>query len=297
MREVFQVLDKIIDSDMPVIIQGESGTGKELVARAIHYNGPFSHGKFVSENCAALPSQLLESILFGHEKGAFTGAHQNRKGLFEVASGGTLFLDEIGEMSPAMQVKILRAIQEGEIRPLGANYSIHVKVRIISASNQNLQDLVHNGKFRKDLYYRLRGIDIHLPPLRERREDIPLLVKHFLKEFSEGKMKISRAAARLLYHYNWPGNIQEMRNSLERATLICGQGEIQAEDLPEEIRGHQKPSLPKGTLPFLEAKKQFERNYLTDLLQVHSGNITRAATATGLYRQYLHRLLKKHKLQ
>jgi len=173
---------------------------------------------------------------------------------------------------------------------------VKVKFNLISASNQDLKTLVEQGKFRKDLYYRLRGFEVFLPPLRKRQEDIPLLVKHFLEEFSKGKIRLSRAAARLFYNYSWPGNIRELRNCLERACLVSGHGEIQIEDLPTEIQEAKTPALPDGVLPFLEAKKNFEKEYLQSLVKQYNGNITRAAAATGLYRQYLHRLLKKHKL-
>lgn len=296
MREIFALLDKVGHTSMAVLIEGESGTGKELVARAIHAAGAQSKGPFVAENCAAIPPALLESILFGHTKGAFTGAHQDHKGLFEAADGGTLFLDEIGEMSAALQVKLLRALQEGEIRPVGANYLVKTNVRIIAASNRRLRDLVDKGHFRKDLYYRLRGIDLTLPPLRERLEDLPLLIKHFLAEFSGGQVRLSREAENLFANYDWPGNVRELRHTLERLCVTLKAGEVQASDLPAELQNAKTPQMPKGTLPFLVAKKKFEETYLAELMQAHGGNVTRAAAATGLYRQYLHRLLKKYKI-
>ncbi len=222
--QVLQLLDKVIDSDVPILIQGESGTGKELVAKAIHENGPRHKAPFVSENCAAIPATLLESELFGYRRGAFTGAERDKTGLFEHANGGTLFLDEIGETSLEMQKKLLRALQDGEIRPVGGKETIHVDVRIISASNKNLSQLIQEGKFREDLYYRLNVIAVNLPPLRARREDIPLLVDHFLgkiaRERGAEKRAISEAAVFRLINREWRGNIRELESTIRKAVAL-----------------------------------------------------------------------------
>ncbi|MCA9314101.1 MAG: sigma 54-interacting transcriptional regulator [Planctomycetes bacterium] len=222
MREVFRLLDKVTDSDVPVLIHGESGTGKELVARALHFNGARKNGPFVSENCAAIPETLLESELFGYTKGSFTGATADRKGLFEAANGGTLLLDEIGDMPLDMQKKLLRALQEGEIRRIGGRQSIPLDVRIVAASNQDLRSLCDQGRFREDLFYRLNVIAVTLPPLRDRREDIPLLVEHFLEEAARkgSPRTVSEEAMKALCAYGWPGNVRELRNEVQRAAAL-----------------------------------------------------------------------------
>ncbi len=233
-QEVFRLLDKVTDFDVSILIQGESGTGKELIAKAIHFNGPRKEKTFIIQNCSAIPETLLESELFGHAKGAFTGAHQERKGLFEEADQGTLFLDEIGDMTPGMQAKLLRAIQEGEIRPVGGERTIKVNVRIISATNKDLKNAVKKEEFREDLYYRLNGVTVNLPPLRERREDILLLMDHFVKDFVEknsvpGK-SFSPEAKALLLSYPWPGNVRELENTIKSAYVIAQDEQIQVED-------------------------------------------------------------------
>ncbi len=224
MRELFHLLDKVTDSDVPILVQGESGTGKELVARAIHFNGPRKDRAFISENCAAIPESLLESELFGYKKGSFTGATADKKGLFEAANGGTLFLDEIGDMDMSMQKKLLRVLQESEVRPVGGNRPIPVDVRILAASNQDLRKLCAEGRFREDLYYRLAVITVDLPPLRERRDDIPALVERFLDEFAESnattRMTISDDAMAALERHDWPGNVRELRNEVHRAAAL-----------------------------------------------------------------------------
>jgi transcriptional regulator with GAF, ATPase, and Fis domain len=223
MRRVFETLDKVIDSDVPVLIHGESGTGKELVARAIHENGPRKHKPYVSENCAAISETLLESELFGHVRGAFTDAHADKPGLFEIADGGTLFLDEIADMSPGMQSKLLRALQDGEIRRVGGKRAINVDVRVIAASNRMLRNQIKRGEFREDLYYRLNVITIELPPLRERREDVPTLVQHFLDRIaaeSGSRHRITREALAILGRYDWPGNVRELENEMRRACAL-----------------------------------------------------------------------------
>jgi transcriptional regulator with GAF, ATPase, and Fis domain len=240
MQEVFRLLDRVTDSNVPVLVQGESGTGKELVARAIHFNGPRKAARFVSENCAAITETLLESELFGHVRGAFTGATADRKGLFELADGGTLFLDEIGDMSLEMQKKLLRTLQSGELRRVGGKDVVRVDVRIISASNRELKELIRQGAFREDLFYRLNVVTIALPPLRERRDDVPLLVDHFLeaiaKESGRPKCGVDEEALRLMAAYPWPGNIRELENELRRLTALSPDGRIDAALLKPEIR-------------------------------------------------------------
>ncbi|MFH1231759.1 MAG: sigma 54-interacting transcriptional regulator [Planctomycetota bacterium] len=230
MREVYKLLDKAITADYPVVIQGETGTGKELVAKALHFNGLRKAKPFVSENCAALASGVLESELFGHIKGAFTGAISDKKGLFELADGGTLFLDEVSIMDQEMQKKLLRVLQECEIRPVGGKNPIKVNVRIISATNQDLKQLVQKGSFRDDLYYRLNVITINLPPLRERQEDVPLLVNYFLEKIAGDtntrKKSINAEALRLLVDYNWPGNVRELENEIKRCCALTGESEL-----------------------------------------------------------------------
>ena len=234
MQEVFRLMDKVTDFNVPILIQGESGTGKELVAKAVHYNGPRRDKAFIIQNCSALTDTLLESELFGHVKGAFTGALQDRRGLFVEADQGTLFLDEIGDMSPSMQAKLLRAIQEGEIRPVGGGKVILVDVRIISATNRDLKKAVEKGEFREDLYYRLNGVTIQLSPLRERREDILLLAERFLDDFSREteipRGGLSPEAKKLLLSYPWPGNVRELENTIKNACVIAQQEEILVED-------------------------------------------------------------------
>ncbi|MDQ7779961.1 MAG: sigma 54-interacting transcriptional regulator, partial [Planctomycetota bacterium] len=256
LQNVFRTLDRITASDFPVIIEGESGTGKELIARALHFNGPRGKYRFVSENCAAISETLLESELFGHKRGSFTGANQDRKGLFEMAHQGTLFLDEIGNMSLEMQKKLLRAIQEGEIRPVGGKNTIKVDVRIVSASNQNLRELVARGQFREDLFYRINVVRIVLPPLRERKEDIPLLVERFLHniahEADQPPKKISREAMRNLLEYDWPGNVRELENEMRRAVALS-EDIILPDALGEEVRSgvklHGRPTRAAEASP------------------------------------------------
>ncbi|MEW6745292.1 MAG: sigma-54 dependent transcriptional regulator [Planctomycetota bacterium] len=240
MLRVFGLIDRVAPSKVPVLIQGESGTGKELIARAIHEQSPQRQNRYITENCAAVPETLLESELFGYKKGAFTGAERDRKGLFEVAHKGTLFLDEVGDMSLSMQKKLLRVLQDGEIRPVGSGTTVHVDVRLISASNKLLRDLVDRGLFREDLYYRLNTVTIELPPLRDRREDIPTLVEFFLKRVA-GEMGIApppltSAALERLQAYRWPGNVRELENELRRCLALLETGKaVDVDDLSGEI--------------------------------------------------------------
>jgi len=240
MQEVFKIIERVANTDSTVLILGESGTGKELVARALHFNSRRQNGRFVPINCSALPEYLLESELFGHRKGAFTGAIQDKKGLFEEANGGTIFLDEIATMSPVLQSRLLRVLQEGEVRRVGDNTPTYVNVRVVAATNENLEQRVKEGKFREDLYYRLNVIPIKLPPLRERKDDIPLLVSHFLKDkkhpVSGKPFRVTKAAMDALMSYNWPGNVRELENAIERATALSEDEIINFSDLPPIIQ-------------------------------------------------------------
>ncbi len=256
MQKIFKLIDRITPTNVPVFVHGESGTGKELVAKAIHYNGPRQRKKLISENCAAVAETLLESELFGYVRGAFTGADRDRKGVFEMADGGTLFLDEVGEMSLAMQKKLLRVLQEGEVRRVGGKETIPVDVRIISASNKNLMELIEKGEFRQDLFYRLNVVQVNLPPLRDRKEDIPLLVDHFLGEgleAQEPKMRLTADAIEALMRYNWPGNIRELKNVVDRAKIMADGNVITRDALMFD--GHISPSSeplsPLGNVPAL----------------------------------------------
>jgi DNA-binding NtrC family response regulator len=249
MREVLGMVERVAPTDATVLVQGESGTGKEQIARAIHQNSPRKNEAFVPINCGALPENLLESELFGHVKGAFTGAHQNKKGLFEEADGGTLFLDEIGEMTPPTQVKLLRVLQDGEVRRVGGNTGIKTDVRIVAATNQNLHTNIEEGAFRVDLYYRLQVILLHLPPLRERREEILPLAEHYLKNYSQKFRKpihgFSPAAQAALHEYSWPGNIRELINAVERSVILCQEEQVQPDDLALRLN---LPSLRNGDI-------------------------------------------------
>ncbi|HEX4947940.1 MAG TPA: sigma-54 dependent transcriptional regulator, partial [Blastocatellia bacterium] len=309
MQKVYDLIAKVAATDITVLIRGESGTGKELVARAIHdQSASRRHGQFVAMNCAAMPSELIESELFGHEKGSFTGAAQQRKGKFEAADGGTIFLDEIGDMSLTTQAKLLRVLEERKIERLGASHSIPVDVRVISATNVDLEKAVEVGKFRADLYYRLRVVQINLPPLHERASDIPLLATHFLKTYATRYglkcTEISPAALARLTAYSWPGNIRELRNVIERSAVLADGTSLQPQDLPEEFHSRNKPTdtaiitaaeewLPVPYLEdFREARKAFERAYIERCLMETNGNVTRAAEKVGMHRQSLQQKLK-----
>ena len=240
MQEIFSLIERVAKTTSTVLVRGESGTGKELIARAVHQASPRSEARFLSINCGALPENLLESELFGHEKGAFTGAVREKKGLFQEADGGTLFLDEIGEMTPSMQVKLLRALQDKHIRRVGGSQEAPVDVRIIAATNRDLAERIESGDFREDLYYRINVIPIHLPPLRQRREDIPLLVEFFIKKFSESMgfdepKPISVEALRTLEQYDWPGNVRELENTVERALALALEDRLTTRDLPAQV--------------------------------------------------------------
>ncbi len=296
MQQVFLLLDRITDSEVPVLIQGESGTGKELVARAIHFNGPRKDRRFVSENCAAIPETLLESELFGHVRGSFTGAVVDKKGLFEVASCGTLFLDEIGDMPVEMQKKLLRALQEGEIRRVGGKDMIKVDVRIISASNKDLRQLLEEKRFREDLYYRLNVLTVNLPPLRDRREDIPLLVEHFLgvlaAETHTPPKRLDPRALNLVMNHSWPGNVRELENEVRRAVALSGDV-IRPDELSPEARGESRRDAAQRYLErplkdlVKEASDEVERSAILAVLQHTSWNKQSAAQILGISRPTL----------
>jgi len=247
MRQVYEIIEKVAQTRASVLITGESGTGKELIARAIHFNSPRSDKPFVSVNCSALPETLLESELFGHERGAFTGAVTRRKGRFELAHNGTLFLDEVGDMSPALQVKLLRVLQEMRFERVGGTATLQVDARLVAASNRDLKREVEIGRFREDLYYRLKVVHINMPPLRERRDDIPLLVHHFLRKVAKANglpvKKVSHEALKYLYQYDWLGNVRELENVIERAVILCDGDEIRPQDLAEELFQQRLPGF------------------------------------------------------
>jgi len=284
MQDVFNIMSRIMNSDITVLLEGESGTGKELVARALHYNSPRKDRPFVAQFCGNLAENLLESELFGHKKGSFTGAYTDKKGLFEIADGGTFFLDEIGEISPQIQAKLLRVLQEGEIRRVGDTEARKVDVRIISATNRNLRDEVDKKFFREDLYYRLNVIQIKMPPLRERHGDVPLLAKHFLKKFSKKRSEkpkiLSREAMRLLEKYHWPGNVRELENCLERSIVLSLNEEIQADDL-------LIPTVAPGDSS-RKTLKELEREFVLNTLEEENGNKTKTAEILGVSLRWLH---------
>ena len=292
MREIFTVISRVAKTDATVLIEGESGTGKELIARAIHASSPRKNAPFVAINCGAIPDTLLESELFGHEKGSFTGAHIQRKGKIEVASGGTLFLDEIGEMSVPLQVKLLRFLQEREIERVGGREPIHIDVRVLAATNSNLEQGIRKGAFREDLFYRLSVVAIRVPPLRERGEDIVLLANFFLRRAGQSvkrKVRFSAPALEALVRYPWPGNIRELENKVQRAVIMATGRSIEPADL-------ELSAVPTDTpLPTLrEARSEHERKLVIDALARNRGNISRAVQAVGVSRPTFHEMLARH---
>ncbi len=307
MRRILELIEKVADSDSTVLIYGESGTGKELVARAIHYRSDRMDKPLVPINCAAIPSDLLESELFGYEKGAFTGAHRTKIGRFEYANGGTLFLDEIGEMSPQLQVKLLRVLQEKSFERLGGVRPIQVDVRIIAATNRDLEKAIEEGKFREDLYYRLSVIPIHIPPLRERKEDIPLLVEHFLEKFNTEKGRsvsgVSPKAMERLMEYSWPGNVRELENLIERLVVLKRTGTIEVEDLPDKIKfGPARDPLGAIVLPeegirLEETIHRLERELILQALRRTRGVKKEAAELLGMKRTTLIQKMKRNKIE
>jgi DNA-binding NtrC family response regulator len=304
MKKVFEVINKVSSSDSTVLISGESGTGKELVARAIHFKSDRHNQPMISVNCGAIPEDLLESELFGHEKGAFTGAIRNRMGRFELAQGGTIFLDEIGDMSPALQVKLLRVIQERQFERIGGVKTINADVRIITATNQNLEKAVEEKRFREDLYYRINVIPIHLPTLNERGSDILILANHFLANFNKLKQKnverISPEAANYFMKYKWPGNVRELQNLIEMLVVMKEKGEISVEDLPPKIRNNQNASEISGAIRLTEEGIDFnnhinkmEKELLLKALKMSGGVKNRAAKLLNLNRTTLVEKLKR----
>jgi len=300
-QEVFRAISKVIDSTVTVLLQGESGTGKELIARAIHYESEKRRNKpFVAVNCSALPESLLESELFGHEKGSFTGASSRRIGKFELADGGTIFLDEIGEMTPATQVKVLRVLQEREFERVGGNELVKVDVRVISATNKEIEESVRKGEFREDLFYRLSVFPIKLPPLRERKEDIPLLAQYFLERYAsrEGKEinAFSYDTLEMMMAYHWPGNIRELENAVERAVILASTKEIVVNDLPPNVRvmGERKVVDTSKTLNTWIEK--LEEEALRKALLECEGNVSLTARKLGIGRATIYRKAKKYGL-
>lgn len=305
MQQVLEFVQKVADSDSTVMIQGESGTGKELVARMLHFNSLRRDRPLVPVNCGAIPENLLESELFGHEKGAFTGATHARMGRFELAHGGTIFLDEIGEMSLPLQVKLLRVLQEREFERVGGNRTIHVDVRIIAATNQDLDTMVEEKRFRRDLFYRLNVIPMVIPPLRERRTDIPLLIDHFLNRFNQSKhtevVGLDDEARRLLTEYDWPGNIRELENMMERLVVLKKQGLLSSQDLPQKIsRRSMIPELKEQFIRLSEdgihlsrEVEQYEKHLIMEALKKANGVTSRAAELLHLNRTTLVEKLKR----
>ena len=310
MHDMFSLIESVAPSSSTVIITGESGTGKELVAKAIHRRSKRAKKPMVVINCAAIPHHLLESELFGHKKGSFTGAIADRKGLFEEADQGSVFLDEVGELPPALQVKLLRVLQEGEVKPVGATATMKVDVRLIAATNRDLVNEVKNGNFREDLFYRLNVITINLPSLRERPEDIPLLAYHFLEKYSKklGKNvdRIAVDAMHALQHYRWIGNVRELENAIERAVVLCERSVISVRDLPPRILGEicyvsdekDEAGVDDITeLPYREAKEKivesFNKRYFSKLLETSGGNVSFAAEKAGMDRSNFKKLIKK----
>ncbi len=306
MIEVLKVTAHVCNTDSTVLITGESGTGKELIARAIHYNSPRKDAPFVVINCGALPENLQESELFGHVRGSFTGAIKDKVGLFQHAQKGTILLDEIGETLPSTQVKLLRFLQDGEIRPVGGNKPIYVDTRIVAATNENLEKAVESGRFRKDLFYRINVIRVHLPSLRERREDIPLLIDYFLKKFSDKLEKanktFSKEAIHVLVNYDWPGNIRELQNVVERVVALSKNEIIGVDELPlpvEELTALNKKPFEQ------EKKKSFivttlaeqEKNAIIDALNKYGGNQTKVAQILGISTTTLWRKIKKYRIK
>ncbi|RUM89381.1 MAG: sigma-54-dependent Fis family transcriptional regulator [Thermodesulfatator sp.] len=302
-REVRALIARVAPTEATVLIQGESGVGKEVAARMIHRLSPRASGPFVEVNCAAIPETLIESELFGHERGAFTGATQARRGKFDQAHRGTLFLDEVGDMSLSAQAKVLRVLQEKRFERVGGDRAIEVDVRIIAATNKDLRAEIQAGRFREDLYFRLHVVPIVIPPLRERPEDIPLLVEEFLDELSQhsglGRKSVSPEVLEALKRYPWPGNVRELRNLIERLVIVSPGEEITLNDLPQEFLEYTEKSSPPEEIPewfqltdFKTARERFEREFLRRKLQEYGGNISRMAEAIGLRRSYLHRKLK-----
>ncbi|HTV58112.1 MAG TPA: sigma-54 dependent transcriptional regulator [Verrucomicrobiae bacterium] len=309
MRRVFEMAERVAPSDATVLILGESGTGKDLLAQEIHARSPRAARAFVAVNCAALPENLIESELFGHERGAFTGAMQQRKGKFELAHGGTIFLDEIGDMNPVTQAKVLRAIENRTIERLGGSHPIEVDVRIISATHRDLREEIEAGRFREDLFYRLRVVSLDIPALRARKDDLPLLVAAFVEQLGARhgrKVRVSPEAVEQLLRYDWPGNVRELRNVLERAVVMSGSEVLSPRELPEELLAGQGPKTAAGNSgapefldepDFREAKRKFEIEFFRRKLEQHRWNVSKTAAEAGLHRQSLQDKLRELGIQ
>ena len=305
-QDVLRMVARLKDTRTPVLISGESGTGKELVARAIHYRGSFAKRPFVAVDCGSLVPTLIESELFGYEKGAFTGALKSKEGLFQSANGGTIFLDEIGELSMEMQAKMLRVLQEKEVRPVGSNQRVKVDVRVIAATNRDLELAYKEGKFRKDLYFRLNVVMVHLPALRERKSDIPALVHYFLDKFVPGKMiNVSAAASRCMMQYAWPGNVRELENAIERAVALGNQQTIDVADLPPAIRSQQADGAPAeqaaalydAAFPIPDTDlEELERATIQRVFEQVNGDKALARKMLGISRATLYRKLKRYNI-
>jgi transcriptional regulator with PAS, ATPase and Fis domain len=304
-QKITVLVKKVAATEATVLIMGESGTGKELVARAIHAASPRTDRPFIPVNCGAIPAELLESEMFGHERGAFTGAIGQRAGMFQLANGGTIFLDEVGEMSPTLQVKLLRVLQDREVRPVGADRVLKVDVRVIAASNKELAAEVESGNFREDLFYRLQVIPIVMPPLRERRSDIPLLVRHFLEKHNRKRVgrpaEIAEEAMVHLWEYDWPGNVRELENLLERLVILSEDGRIDLEHLPPSVRSFisekkiPRPALGEDGLDLNSAVEEFENRLIEEALRRTKGNKQAAARLLGLKRTTLVAKLRRRK--
>jgi DNA-binding NtrC family response regulator len=305
LRETVRVVRRVAPTDVTVLITGESGTGKEVIARALHDSSRRAAAAFVALNCSALPAELIESELFGHVRGAFTGADRDREGLFAAADGGTLFLDEIGELAPAAQAKLLRALEERKVTPVGTSKEMAVDVRVVAATNRPLDALVGAGEFRADLLYRIGVVQLQLPPLRERREDIPALATHFIAHFAERHGRaappLDETARRMLLAYDWPGNVRELRNAMERAVVMAEDASIQVADLPQAVTESAAPLRPVDAalaeLPYTEARSRaidaFERSFLAAALERNGGNVSATARVLGLHRQSLQKMLRR----
>lgn len=300
-QEILTKIRQVAPTNGRVLITGESGTGKELVAYAIHQLSPRHKAAFVKVNCAAIPQDLIESELFGHERGAFTGASARRLGKFEQADGGTIFLDEIADMSPSTQAKVLRVLEEQEFERVGGGQTIHVDVRVVSATNKDLQEEIQSDNFREDLYYRLNVVPLHMLPLRERVTDLPLLIEHFLSRFcgenQKPNMTIHENVLKVLNGYSWPGNVRELRNMVERLVILCPRETIEVGDLPPELNRSVDPSQIDTETPLREAKNEFEHRFIRNCLETNDWNITETAKQLGIERTNLHRKMRQYDIK
>jgi DNA-binding NtrC family response regulator len=300
-QDVLRMISRLKDTRTPVLISGESGTGKELAARAIHFRGSMAKTPFIAVDCGSLVPTLMESELFGYEKGAFTGATKSKAGLFQAADGGTIFLDEIGELPQEMQAKLLRVLQEKEVRPVGSNEKVNIDVRVIAATNRDLEAAYRAGTFRKDLYFRLNVVTVHLPPLRERRSDIPVLVHHFLDRYAKGShIQVTAAAMKSLLHYDWPGNVRELENCIARAVTLGDGKTIDVADLPPAIRSEQPDSgvvtSHETTAASTTALAEMERMTILRVFEQANGDKALAGKMLGISRATLYRKLKRYNI-